>query len=109
MSVANAVEEECWENEGGAVRINERSASHEGSFLKEFLEFVVKHLVNHPEDVRVNEVEGQRNVVYELRVAKTDMGIVIGRRGQNAEALRHLVTAVAAAKKKKHVKLELLE
>jgi predicted RNA-binding protein YlqC (UPF0109 family) len=42
--------------------------------LKEFIEFVVKHLVNHPEDVQVGEVEGEHFVVYELRVVKSDIG-----------------------------------
>jgi predicted RNA-binding protein YlqC (UPF0109 family) len=56
--------------------------------LKEFIEFIIKHLVNHPEDVQVREVEGEHFVVYELGVAKSDIGLVIGRRGQNAEAIR---------------------
>ncbi len=77
--------------------------------LKEFIEFIVKHLVNHPEDVQVGEVEGEHFVVYELRVAKSDMGLVIGRRGQNADAIRHLLNAAAAARKRKRVTLEILE
>ena len=101
--------EGCWENEGGAVRTSEKSLSHKVGSLKEFLEFVVKQMVNQPEEVQVREVEGQHHVVYELRVAKSDMGIVIGRRGQNAEALRHLLNAAAGAKKKKRAMLELLE
>ena len=57
MSLTEDTTEESWENEGGAVRTNESSLSHEVGSLKEFVEFLVKHLVNHPEDVRVNEVE----------------------------------------------------
>ncbi len=77
--------------------------------LKEFIEFIVKHLVNHPEDVQVGEVEGEHFVVYELRVAKSDMGLVIGKRGQSADAIRHLLNAAAAARKRKRVTLEILE
>ena len=77
--------------------------------LKEFIEFIVKHLVNHPEDVQVGEVEGEHFVVYELRVAKSDMGLVLGRRGQHADAIRHLLNAAAATRTRKRVTLEILE
>ncbi len=78
--------------------------------LKEFIEFIVKHLVNHPEDVQVGEVEGEHFVVYELRVAKRDIGLVIGKRGQRADAIRHLLNAAAvSARKGKRVTLEILE
>jgi predicted RNA-binding protein YlqC (UPF0109 family) len=82
---------------------------YEVGSMKDFIEFIVKHMVNHPEDVQVGEVEGEHFVVYELRVAKKDMGIVIGRRGQNAKAIRHLLNAAAAARTRKRVTLEILE
>jgi predicted RNA-binding protein YlqC (UPF0109 family) len=50
---------------------------YEVGSLKEFIEFIVKHLVNNPEEVRVREVEGEHLVAYELRVAKSDMGKVL--------------------------------
>ena len=109
MSSTEDTTEESWESEGGAIRTNERSASHEVGSLKEFVEFLVKHLVDRPEEVQVTEVEAERHVVYELRVAKSDMGIVIGRKGQNVQAIRQLLNAVAGARKKKPVMLELLE
>ena len=77
--------------------------------MKEFLEFMVKHLVDKPEEVQVHEVEGERVILYELRVGEGDMGKVIGRRGQHAQAIRTLLSAAATAQKKKRVVLEILE
>jgi len=52
--------------------------------MKEFVEFIAKHLVDKPEEVKVTEVEGERVTVYELRVGDGDLGKVIGKRGQTA-------------------------
>lgn len=76
--------------------------------MKEFIEFIVKHLVDKPDEVHVNEVDGERTVVYELRVGEGDMGKVIGRRGQTARSLRTLLAA-ASAKMGKRAVLEILE
>ncbi len=76
--------------------------------MKEFLEFIVKHLVDLPEEVHVNEIDGERTVVYELRVGSGDMGKVIGRRGQTAKSLRTLLAAASAKIGKRSV-LEILE
>jgi len=76
--------------------------------MKEFVEFIVKHLVDKPDEVVVNEVDGQRTVVFELRVGQGDMGKVIGKRGQTAKSLRTLLAA-AAAKTGKRAVLEILE
>ena len=59
--------------------------------MKEFIEFIIKHLVDKPDEVQVNEIVGERTVVFELRVGKGDMGKVIGRRGQTAISLRTLI------------------
>ncbi|HQV31946.1 MAG TPA: KH domain-containing protein, partial [Calditrichia bacterium] len=56
--------------------------------MKEFVEFAVKHLVDQPEKVQVTEIVGERVTVYELRVGDGDMGKVIGKNGQNAQAIR---------------------
>ncbi len=77
--------------------------------MKEFLEFVVQHLVDKPEEVQIKEVAGEGFAVYELRVAKEDMGKVLGKRGQNAQAIRLLLNAASAAQKKKRAMLEILE
>ena len=76
--------------------------------MKEFVEYVVKHLVDKPEDVRVNSIDGQNTIVLELQVDQRDMGKVLGRQGQNVRALRVLLTA-AAAKKGKRAALEIIE
>jgi len=76
--------------------------------MKEFIEFIVKHLVDNPSAVHVNEIDGERTVVFELRVGEGDMGKVIGRRGQTAKSLRTLLAA-ASAKMGKRAVLEILE
>ena len=75
--------------------------------MKEFLEYIVKHLVDKPEEVKITEVKGDRITIYELRVGKGDMGKVIGREGQNAKAMRTLLNA--ASKGSKRSILEILE
>ena len=76
--------------------------------MKEFIEYLVKHLVDMPEKVQINEVAGERTVVFELRVGDGDMGKVIGKRGQTAGSLRTLLAAVAAKQDKRFV-LEILD
>jgi predicted RNA-binding protein YlqC (UPF0109 family) len=77
--------------------------------MKEFIEYVIKHLVDQPEDVRVSEVRGKHVTIYELRVAKDDMGKVIGKRGQTALAIRTLLSAASATSKGNRSILEILE
>lgn len=76
--------------------------------MKDFIEFIAKHLVDHPEDVKVSEVEGERTTVYELRVGDGDLGKVIGKKGQTAKSIRTLLAA-ASAKRGKRAVLEILE
>jgi predicted RNA-binding protein YlqC (UPF0109 family) len=76
--------------------------------MKEFIEFIARALVDHPNNVEVSEVEGEKTTVYELRVAPEDLGKVIGRKGQTAKAIRTLIAAVSA-KKGKRALLEILE
>lgn len=63
--------------------------------MKQLLEFVVENLVQFPEDVRIDEVGGERSVVLEVHVNEDDLGRVIGRRGRVAQALRTLAKAGA--------------
>ncbi|MCC7431707.1 KH domain-containing protein [bacterium] len=76
--------------------------------MKNFIEFIAKHLVDNPDAVNVTEVEGERTVVYELRVGEGDLGKVIGRKGQTAHAIRTLLSA-ASAKAGRRAVLEILE
>jgi len=64
--------------------------------MKEFIAYIAKNLVQHPDDVEVNEVGGSQTIILELKVNKEDMGKVIGRQGKTINALRALVTSVAA-------------
>ena len=76
--------------------------------MKEFVEFIAKHLVDKPEEVDVTEIDGDRTKVYELRVGDGDLGKVIGKRGNTAKAIRTLLNA-ASAKSGKRAVLEILE
>jgi hypothetical protein len=76
--------------------------------MKEFVEYIAKNLVDHPEAVVVTEVDGEKTIVYELRVGDGDLGKVIGRKGQTAKSIRTLLTA-ASAKRGKRAVLEILE
>ena len=76
--------------------------------MKEFLELMVKHLVDKPHEVQINEIDGERTVVYELRVGQGDMGKVIGKHGKTAKSIRTLLAA-ASAKAGKRAVLEILE
>ena len=74
---------------------------------KELVEYVAKSLVDDPEAVTVEVVEGQDGTVIELRVAEADMGKVIGRNGSVAKALRTLLT-VTSAREGSSVQLEIV-
>jgi len=76
--------------------------------MKDFIAFIVKHLVDKPDEVQINEIRGERTLVLELRVGKGDIGKVLGRQGKNVRALRTLLAA-AAAKTGKRTVLEILE
>lgn len=76
--------------------------------MRELVEAMAKSLVDKPEDVSVNEVDGERTTVYELRVATTDLGKVIGKQGKTARAMRTILGA-AGTKIGKRCVLEILE
>jgi len=63
---------------------------------QEFVEYVVKAIVNHPEDVKVERTVDDRGVLLTLHINQEDMGYVIGRQGQTARALRILLKTVGA-------------
>jgi predicted RNA-binding protein YlqC (UPF0109 family) len=78
------------------------------SALKDIVEIFAKTLAEKPDQVQVREIEGERTVVIELRVAPEDLGKIIGRQGRIARALRLLLTAMARKQNKRAV-LEILE
>lgn len=71
--------------------------------MKELVEVIAKALVDHPEEVSVNEKNEGRTIVLELHVAEGDMGKVIGKQGRVAKAIRSVVKAAAAKEDKKVV------
>ena len=76
--------------------------------MKEFVEFIVKKIVDSPDQVEVSFIEGKITAIIELRVAPEDVGKIIGKSGRTANALRTLVSAVASRQNQKVV-LEIIE
>jgi predicted RNA-binding protein YlqC (UPF0109 family) len=76
--------------------------------MKELISYIAQALVDHPEQVSVDEVEGNQTSVLELKVAKEDLGKVIGKQGRTARAMRTILSA-ASAKIKKRTVLEIIE
>ena len=76
--------------------------------MKELLEYLAKALVDHPDDVQIETIEGERSVILQLRVHPDDVGKVIGKQGRIANALRTLVKA-AATKQGKNAIVEILD
>ena len=76
--------------------------------MKELIEYIARALVDNPDDVTVSEVEGNQTSVLELKVAKEDLGKVIGKQGRTARAMRTILSA-ASAKVKKRTVLEIIE
>ncbi len=69
--------------------------------MKELVETIARAIVDDPEQVHVNEVEGEKSVILELSVAEEDMGKVIGKQGRIARAIRTVVKAAATKEHKK--------
>jgi predicted RNA-binding protein YlqC (UPF0109 family) len=76
--------------------------------VKELIHYIAQALVDNPEEVSVNEIEGAQTTVLELKVAKSDLGKVIGKQGRTAQAIRTILMAISA-KIKKRVVLEIVE
>ena len=76
--------------------------------MKDLITEIVQAIVDHPEEVSVTEINAAHTSVLELRVAKSDMGKVIGKRGRMAEAIRAILSA-ASGKARKRYLLEIME
>ena len=75
---------------------------------KELVEFMVRSLVDQPEEVSVNVIEGEKSTILELHVAESDIGKVIGKQGRIAKAIRTILSASATRDGKRAV-LEILD
>jgi predicted RNA-binding protein YlqC (UPF0109 family) len=78
------------------------------SEMKEFIEFIARSLVDYPEEVEVKRIDGEKTMVFELRVNKSDIGKIIGKNGRTIRAIRTLLTTTAAKHGQRAV-LEILE
>ena len=71
--------------------------------MKELITYIAKALVDKPEDVVVTEIEGEQTSVIELKVAKEDLGKVIGKQGRTARAMRTILSAASTKIRKRSV------
>jgi len=76
--------------------------------MKELIKYIAQSLVDNPDKVEVTEISGEQTSVIELRVAKEDLGKVIGKHGRTAQAIRSILSAASAKVHKRGV-LEILE
>jgi predicted RNA-binding protein YlqC (UPF0109 family) len=76
--------------------------------MKDLIAYIAKALVDKPEDVAVTEIEGEQTSVIELKVAKEDLGKVIGKQGRTARAMRTILSAASTKINKRSV-LEIIE
>lgn len=76
--------------------------------MKEFVEYIVKNLVDNPDNVQINEIGGTHTLIIELRVDKADIGKIIGKKGKTINAVRTLLMSVAS-RNGIRVNLEILE
>jgi uncharacterized protein len=76
--------------------------------MKELVQYVAKSLVNNPDAVEVNESENENGSVLELRVAKEDLGRIIGKQGRTVQSIRAILNA-AASRSNRKVVLEIIE
>ena len=76
--------------------------------MKELLTYIAQNLVEHPDQVTVNQIDGESEIVLELRVAPSDMGKVIGRQGRIAKEIRALMRSVAQ-RQGKRISVEIID
>lgn len=76
--------------------------------MKETLELIINSLVNDKEAVSINEIDGEKSVIFEVKVAENDMGKVIGKEGRIAKAIRIIMKSLAA-KEEKRITIEFID
>ena len=84
------------------------SSGSEDTLIRDLVEHIAKALVDNPEAVQISEINGTHSTVIELRVAKSDMGRIIGKKGNNARALKDIIAAVSGKVRRKYL-LEIVE
>lgn len=76
--------------------------------MKEILQTIIENLVDDKASVSINEVEGEKSIVFEVKVAEADIGKIIGKQGKIAQSIRNIMKAVAS-KEHKRVSVEFLD
>lgn len=76
--------------------------------MKETLELIISSLVNDKEAISINEIDGEKSVIFEVKVAENDMGKVIGKEGRIAKAIRTIMKSLAA-KEEKRITIEFID
>jgi predicted RNA-binding protein YlqC (UPF0109 family) len=76
--------------------------------IKEIVEYLVKQIVDKPEEVEIAEKRGEQVIIFEIRVNKQDFGKILGKHGKNIQAIRTLVSAVSAKSGKRTI-IEIIE
>ena len=76
--------------------------------MRELIELIIKGIVDNPEKVEINEIIGERSLIFEIKVDSNDIGKVIGRQGRNIKSIRTIVNA-AAQKDDKRVIIEIVK
>jgi predicted RNA-binding protein YlqC (UPF0109 family) len=76
--------------------------------MRDFIEYVAKNLVDYPDEVEVRQIDGEKTIIFELKVNKGDIGKIIGRGGRTIKAIRTLLVTTAAKNGLRAV-LEILE
>lgn len=76
--------------------------------MKETLELIINSLINDKEAVSINEIDGEKSVIFEVKVAESDMGKVIGKEGRIAKAIRTIMKSLAA-KEEKRITIEFID
>jgi uncharacterized protein len=76
--------------------------------MKEFIEYIIKNLVDAPQDVNVNRYEGDRGMIVEVRVNPLDVGKIVGRKGNTIKALR-TISMMICARLGRRVRVEIIE
>ncbi len=77
--------------------------------MKELVECMAKALVDIPDQVEVTEIVGEHTLVIEVKVAKEDMGKIIGKKGRNAQAMRIILNAASAKLRTRRVIFEIID
>lgn len=85
-----------------------RTIGNRNESMKDFVAYIVKNLVDHPDKVKINEIGGTHTLIIELSVEKSDIGKIIGKKGKTINAIRTLLMSVAS-RNNLRVNLEILE